>query len=172
MDKSNFWKSIKSRFIRNNQSLHKDGEEEVCEDGPTATTAAPLSLKPAHCGNQYSCKYQNSKSPDEWKHLNVPPPQSPDLIRAVGAFMVILVIVYIFSYYFLKIKVASSFVFSLIVAFILLNILFFPHRINTFSEFNSGLAIYILIQTFTPLVIYIYAIWTALHSKRCSKNWI
>jgi len=119
------------------------------------------------------CKYDSCKSSvDDWKEINIPPPQSKDLKKAVGSFFLILLIAWLFSYYVLKLKTVASFIIAVVVGFIMLNVLFFPHRINTFSEFNSSMAIYIFIQTFTPLIIYIYALYCALKSSRCNKNWI
>jgi membrane-bound ClpP family serine protease len=101
--------------------------------------------------------------------ISTPPPQALDLQKAILAFFIVVGIVWMFYYYVVKNSLFGSLIVALIIGFILLNLLFFPNKINTFAEFNNSMAFYIFIQTFTPLLIYVFAFYSAVKSTRKRK---
>lgn len=77
----------------------------------------------------------------------------------------IVLICLIFIFYKSSIKLISSIILSLIISFILLNILKPPPEINLETENLTLYFIYISIQFFTPIMVFIYAIMVSLSDK-------
>ena len=86
--------------------------------------------------------------------------------RAIIAYLfVVFVCIFIF-YYILSIRFKSSFIISIIISQVFLNVICMPTRINFWTELNSSIATYSFVQLATPLVVFIYAIGCGLTDKK------
>ena len=92
-----------------------------------------------------------------------------ELRKALVSYVVITILIFIFMIYFIKLEIIHSLVFSLILGQIFLNFIFIPTKYNIFSEFCNANAFYIFIQNFTPIVVYIYALYFSVKSKNLLK---
>ena len=92
------------------------------------------------------------------------------LPKALGLYFIILILTFLFAVFFLKIKLFHAFIFALIIAYIFLYFIFIPTKYNIFSEFNSANAIYITIQYFTLITVFIYALVCSLKKSNCPTS--
>jgi hypothetical protein len=86
--------------------------------------------------------------------------------RAILAYLVVFSVCLSIFYYILTIRFKSSFIISIIISQIFLNIVCMPTRINFWTELNSSIATYGFIQLATPLVVFVYAIACGLADKK------
>lgn len=86
--------------------------------------------------------------------------------RAIIAYLFVLFVCVFIFYYILTIRFKSSFIISIIISQIFLNVICMPTRINFWTELNSSVATYSFIQLATPLVVFVYAIGCGLSDKK------
>jgi len=81
-----------------------------------------------------------------------------ELEKALFAYVVSFLVIFLILIFFFKKQILNSFIFSLILSQIFLNIIFLPTKYNIFSELTNTNALYILIQFATPVVAYVYSL--------------
>lgn len=93
-----------------------------------------------------------------------------NLRKAVFAYAIVVAVTFIISYCFFRIRALSSMVLGLIVGKIILDLIFMPMRLDFWSEYDSFVAAYALVQLLTPFIIMIYAIYYAVQDHRGPKH--
>ncbi len=87
-----------------------------------------------------------------------------DLVLILVIYLILLVVI-IFALFKSGIKIWSSIILGLVICQIILNILKPPSSIDLDEESGSNYAFYILIQIFTPIIVYIYVIVMTANDK-------
>lgn len=82
-----------------------------------------------------------------------------ELDKALIAYLITFLIVFFILVLFLKKKLFISLVFSIILSHIFLSFIFIPTKFNIFRELNTSNVMYIFIQTVSPVIIYVFAIY-------------
>lgn len=93
-----------------------------------------------------------------------------DLKKAVFAYAVVVATSFFVSYACFRIRAISSIVLGLIIGKIILDVIFMPMRLDFWSEYDTFVALYALIQLLTPILIMVYAIWCAVKDRRGPKH--
>lgn len=93
-----------------------------------------------------------------------------EIKHAIIAYIVLFILTCLGLYYGAKFTFGGAFIISIVISQVFLNVIFMPTKIDFFSEFNSYVAIYCLIQFLAPIIIYIYAITMAINSRNRRNN--
>ena len=125
---------------------------------------------PSTCGKQQCSDTKCNKgdpdagtiAKDEWAIRKILASDNSNLQRVLIFYMFAFLLSFAFVHYIVCIKVWSAIVISLIISQVYLNAICSPIRIDMWSEFDSYVGIYGLIQVGTPIVVFVYAIAAAL----------
>jgi hypothetical protein len=101
-----------------------------------------------------------------WSFVNFMPGGSIDVKKAVCAYLLLTTATVVVLYYKFGLKIWSAIIISAIIGQIMLNVIFLPTKMNFWSEFNSYIGIYGMIQLLTPVGVFIYAAVRAVSDKR------
>lgn len=99
---------------------------------------------------------------DEWSIRSMLSTENTSLQRVMVFYVLVFILTFGFVYFICCIKAWSSIVISLIISQVYLNAICSPIRIDMWSEFDSYVGLYGLIQVGTPLVVFVYAVAAAL----------
>jgi hypothetical protein len=86
--------------------------------------------------------------------------------RALCAYFLTFILVAIILYVKVRIRLFSSIVIALVVGQIVLNMVFVPHNLSFWAEFDSMIGIYGVCQVLTPIIVVIYVFIVAFSDKR------
>lgn len=91
---------------------------------------------------------------------------SVSLKTALFVYVIVVSLSVFILFTWFRLKGFGAVVISLIIGQIVLNIIQMPIVIDFWSEMNSTVSLYSFIQLLTPLIVYVYALWSGMKHKR------
>lgn len=89
-----------------------------------------------------------------------------DLAVALLLYILTLTLIISALYIYVHLNIFPTIIIALIVSMIIINVIYPPYDVDFWSEFNSAMAIYGMIQVGTPIAVVIYAVYSALNDRR------